>query len=178
MDKSQDELHNAKRDFYIVSEEKRMMLTRMAELQQDIENARCELEKKDKMYEDYEVDNNILVDKIRGLNTKEAELNNKYMMLENSMIKMKEEYSSTIRNLSITKGLKYDADGNVNLAEENAKLKEKKDYYKNQARKAQEWINSVIEKYGNKNKKENANASNSKMVKQAEEEEIYNDFEN
>lgn len=131
-EKAQDELHCAKRDFYIVQEEKRILIKRQSELQQDLEFIRNDYEKKVKSLDVYEKEVSNLQERYRELSNKETE-NYKIRMNLESFLKQKTEEIENLNNyINILKNEK----GGLNDKEKNElyykieNLEKKKKYYK------------------------------------------------
>jgi DNA-binding ferritin-like protein len=107
-----------------------MMMKRMTELQQDLENYRSEHEKRENMYEEYERENSILGEKIRELNIREAQSFQKSNALESKITQITDEYSAAIKNLSQLKVKSGSSSNDRGLAAEIAELTRKKNKYK------------------------------------------------
>ncbi len=79
---TQNELHVCKRDYFIIQEEKRMMIRSVSNLQQELEYIRDDYEKKSKTCEYLEKEFANLQDKYRDLTHKENENNRNLASLE------------------------------------------------------------------------------------------------
>lgn len=84
-DNSSREIHNTKRDYYLLQEEKRIMIKRITELQHDLEYLRDDYEKKNKNYEIYEHELYNLREKYRELTNQEGDNHKLINELENAL---------------------------------------------------------------------------------------------
>lgn len=133
-EKTNEELHCAKRDFYIIQEEKRMLIKRITELQNDLEYIRDDYEKKCKSICYYEREYNSLDDKYRELAARESESHRLKAALENQINEKQKEiehlnsYLTTMKLDNATIAEKI----NKEYASKLEDLLKKKKYYKRQ----------------------------------------------
>ena len=126
-DKTDKEIHIAKRDYYIIQEEKRMLIRRITEVQQDLDYMREDYDKKVKSSEYFEQELESLQEKYRELSNKESENYRTRVGLENTLKQMSEDMNM----LKKTSGYEELRD------EYEKKLREviqRKDYYKAKVR--------------------------------------------
>ena len=111
---TQGELHVCKRDYFIIQEEKRMMIRSISNLQQELEYIRDDYEKKSKTSDYLEKEFANLQDKYRDLTQKENENNRNLGNLEKIFNEKQIEYEKQTKILNET----------INsLKEDNAKIK-------------------------------------------------------
>lgn len=129
-EKANEEIHVFKRDFYIISEEKRNLQNRVVELQNDMEFFKDDYDKKTKNNQQLERECASLQDKYRELCVKEADFHKEKLELETKLKNITEELNSTLKNNNnLIKMLKESNSGN-----NDKKLKDlifKKEQYKN-----------------------------------------------
>lgn len=130
-ERANEEIHTYKRDFYLVSEEKRNLQRRIQEVQQDIEYLREDYERKNNTNSYLEKELSTLQDKYRELSLKENENNKSIKELESSIKKKDEELKEAFKNNNNL--IKMLNSGNFS----DSKVRDivmKKEYYKNKVR--------------------------------------------
>lgn len=106
-EKANDEIHSYKRDFYIVSEEKKTLTEKVNELQQELEYIREDYDKKNNSNGYLEKELMSLQEKYRDLSQKEAKNSALLLKLSNEdsdskikdLIYKKEYYKNKVRNI-------------------------------------------------------------------------------
>jgi len=139
-DKTEKEVHYAKRDFFVVQEEKRMLIKRVSELQQDLEYIKEDYEKKVKNAYYYEQELVNLQEKYRDLSNKEA---------ENSRIKNTLEIELKTRNEEIDIQSKTFTE-NLNILRKTSGYDSLRDDYErklNNAMERKEYYKQKVNKY-------------------------------
>jgi len=101
-DNTQNEVHVCKRDYFIIQEEKRMMIRSLTNLQQELEFIRDDYEKKSKTCEYLEKEFTNLQDKYRDLTHKENENNRNLHALEKLFNEKQTEFEKQTKNFNDT----------------------------------------------------------------------------
>lgn len=126
------EIQTYKRDFYIVSEEKRNLQSRVIELQQDLEMIRDDYERKYTSSQYLEKELSSLQDKYRELTVKESESHKKRIELETTLKKKSEDLEEAHKYSSSLVKMQNEASYNDKRMKD---LIMKKEYYKQKVRK-------------------------------------------
>ena len=130
-EKANEEIHTYKRDFYIVSEEKRNLQNRIQELQQDLEFIKDDYERKISSNTYLEKEIASLQEKYRELSVKEVENTKIINELEIKIKKKTEEYDKSQKNNNnLIKMLKDNTFSDSKVKD----LILKKEHYKNKVR--------------------------------------------
>lgn len=133
-DSTDKELHNIKRDYYIIQEEKKILVRRLSETQQELDYLRTEYAKKAESSDYNEQALSSLQEKYRELCYKDAENNRAKQNLE-SIIKAKtDELDIQTRTFSEKIQMLKKKSGYNEISEEYEKklqqVNQRKDYYK------------------------------------------------
>jgi len=153
-DSSQNEVHTYKRDYFIIQEEKRMMIRNLSTLQQELEYIRDDYEKKTKTCDYLEKEFTSLQDKYRDLTHKENENSRNIANLERFIKEKQDEFDKQSKNFNDT----------INF------LKEEHLKTKNEDKKMVELLKAKNKEYKKKIKISNENilAAFSKLAKKQE----------
>jgi len=130
-DKTDKELHVAKRDYYIIQEEKRMLIKRITEVQQDLDFIREDYEKKSKANEYYEQELESLQEKYRDLSNKESENYRIRVNLENTLKSKAEEIDNQTKAFTMLKKTSGYEELRDEYEHKLNQVIQRKDYYKN-----------------------------------------------
>lgn len=123
-EKTSEELHSVKRDFYIVQEEKRNLIKKITELQEETEYFKEDYETKCRNLESYEKEYENMENQVRNLSNREIEYFKMKSALEAEINKKNEEIEQ-LNNLVKNNGVK----SKTKIIEE---LSKRKKHYKKQ----------------------------------------------
>lgn len=135
------EIQNIQRDYYVVQEEKRILVGKLSELQQEYDKTKEEYENKINSLENYEKEYLIVQEKYRNLSGKEYDIGKEKESYENII----NEKNKEIKNLnSYLNSLKQGKGVNNDLMKKYNEVIKKKNYYKSQCKTANENLKNLI----------------------------------
>ena len=142
---SSNDLKNLERDYYMLQEEKRVLLQQKNEIQLELENLRYDYEVKLNAAQEYEREYFNIETKYRTLCQKEAELNNSKSEFEKQIKEKNKQIANLNDYITGMKSVSDDKAYNALLKKFKDVVKKKK-YYKTQCKIANENIASIIKK--------------------------------
>lgn len=149
---SSNDLKNLERDYYMLQEEKRVLLQQKNEIQLELENLRYDYEVKLNAAQEYEREYFNIETKYRTLCQKEAELNNSKSEFEKQIKEKNKQIANLNDYITGMKSVSDDKAYNALLKKFKDVVKKKK-YYKTQCKIANENIASIIQKLNPDDKK-------------------------
>lgn len=149
---SSNDLKNLERDYYMLQEEKRVLLQQKNEIQLELENLRYDYEVKLNAAQEYEREYFNIETKYRTLCQKEAELNNSKSEFEKQIKEKNKQIANLNDYITGMKSVSDDKAYNALLKKFKDVVKKKK-YYKTQCKIANENIANIIQKLNPDDKK-------------------------
>lgn len=135
-------IQTIQRDYYIIQEEKRMLITKLSEIKQEQDKVKEEYENKINSLENYEKEYLILQEKYRNLSRKEYEIGKEKETYEKMMNEKDKEIKTLKLNLN---SLKQGKGSNSDLIKKYNELMKKKNHYKSQCKVANENVQKIIQ---------------------------------
>jgi len=134
-EKAEKDLHVAKRDFFIIQEEKRMLIRRITEVQQDLDYIREDYDNKVRDNETLQQEIKMIEEKCEELDKKEKENYRIRVNLESSLKAKTDEMDKQVKTYNDNINLLKKTSGYAEIREEYEKrlnqVIQRKEYYKN-----------------------------------------------